>query len=238
MIDLGDTMKDEINWKEVYAEEPWEKFRIKYNVKRCMNEYMPMMLKIIALFKPHTYMELGLRHGYTFNHVTALGMCKKYVGVELDPKNLKGVKNRPGVELYNTSTDEFAMLWSEPIDMLFIDADHSFEQSKRDFDNFSKFMSPCGIICMHDTYPSNRPTYSGAWKTARAIHLWPEYKDWEIFTFPGVWAGLSLVRKAEKHLHYADLDIEASGFNNVFEQSVKDFSKLIDDKLEKYGKQD
>ncbi|RLA01454.1 MAG: hypothetical protein DRQ42_03175 [Gammaproteobacteria bacterium] len=197
-----------INWKEVHRN-PWEDYRVRYDIVRSMNEFLPIMQNIALLFKPHTYMELGLRHGWTFNQMTSLDVFKRAVGVELDTKRMRGVKtkNRP-VEIHNMSTDEFAMLWSEPIDMLFIDADHSFKQAKKDFDNFSKWMSPCGIICMHDTYPTNRNTYDEAWKLARAIHKWDEYKDWEIFTFPGTWAGLSLVRKAVTHLHYLDEESE------------------------------
>jgi len=172
-----------------------------------MNEFMPIMQNIVQLFRPNTYMELGLRHGYTFNHITALEVVERAVGVELATKNLRGVKKRPGVELHNMSTDDFAEIWTDPIDMLFIDADHSFEQSKRDFDNFSPFISPCGIICMHDTYPPVSPHKGECWKTARAIHKWPEYKDWEIFTFPGTWAGFSLVRRAVQHLHYYEGDV-------------------------------
>lgn len=197
-----------IDWKAAHRD-PWEDYRIRYEIKRVhMNEFLPIMQNIAMLFKPHTYMELGLRHGWTFNQMSALGMSARYVGVELDTKNLRGVKtkNRP-VELHNMSTDEFAMLWNEPIDMLFIDADHSFEQAKKDFDNFSKWMSPCGIICLHDTYPTARGSWCETWKLARAIHTWHEYRDWEIFTFPGTWAGMSLVRKAVTHFHCSDDDV-------------------------------
>ena len=219
-----------INWDEVYANR--EEDRIQYDIKHNMNEFMPIMREIVKLFRPHTYVELGLRHGYTFNHMTALGIITRVVGVELDTKNLRGVKvkGRPGVELHNMSTDDFAEMWKDPIDMLFIDADHSFEQSKKDFDNLSKWISPCGIVCMHDTYPLVKRTYTEAWKTARAIFKLPEYSDWEIFTFPGTWSGLSLVRRAVTHLHYTDDEIELKE-DPTFKEAIKDFSKLIDEKL-------
>ena len=37
------------------------------------------------------------------------------------------------------------------IDLLFIDGDHSYEGVKKDFELYSKLLSPSGIISIHDT---------------------------------------------------------------------------------------
>jgi predicted O-methyltransferase YrrM len=40
--------------------------------------------------------------------------------------------------------------WDKPIDILFIDGDHTYEGAKADFEKYSKFVKPGGIIFMHD----------------------------------------------------------------------------------------
>lgn len=48
------------------------------------------------------------------------------------------------------SSEVAATGWSGPIRLLFIDGDHSYEASKRDFELWSKFVVPKGAICFHD----------------------------------------------------------------------------------------
>jgi len=45
---------------------------------------------------------------------------------------------------------EHAAKWTLPIDMLFIDADHSYEGVKLDFDSWYPFVRKGGIIAFHD----------------------------------------------------------------------------------------
>jgi predicted O-methyltransferase YrrM len=48
------------------------------------------------------------------------------------------------------SSAEAAAKWSGPIRLLFIDGDHSYEESKKDFELWSPFVVPHGLICFHD----------------------------------------------------------------------------------------
>jgi hypothetical protein len=43
--------------------------------------------------------------------------------------------------------------WREPIDVLFIDANHDYECVRRDFELWSPFVKPGGIVAMHDVSP-------------------------------------------------------------------------------------
>ena len=99
------------------------------------------------------------------------------------------------------STDDLARQWAghkTPIDLLYIDADHSHEQSRRDFENFSPYVRPNGLILMHDTFPLNEDFeqlhLSGTvYQTAQDIKR--EYRDeFEIMTIPYL-CGVSLLRK-------------------------------------------
>jgi predicted O-methyltransferase YrrM len=73
-------------------------------------------------------------------------------------------------------------------DMVFIDADHSFEQSYQDFLNVKDLVTPDGFVFFHDTYPFS-PVYldktlcSDSYKTAITIRE-NFHNEWEIVTLP------------------------------------------------------
>jgi predicted O-methyltransferase YrrM len=48
------------------------------------------------------------------------------------------------------SSAEAAGRWDGPIRLLFIDGDHSYEESRRDFELWSPFVVPHGVVCFHD----------------------------------------------------------------------------------------
>jgi predicted O-methyltransferase YrrM len=47
--------------------------------------------------------------------------------------------------------DEVAKTWDKPIDILHIDGSHHYEDVKKDFETWSKFLSDDGVILLHDT---------------------------------------------------------------------------------------
>lgn len=50
------------------------------------------------------------------------------------------------------SSEEAAAQWSGPIRLLFIDGDHSYEASKKDFETWAPFVVHGGVIAFHDIY--------------------------------------------------------------------------------------
>ncbi len=48
---------------------------------------------------------------------------------------------------------EFGATWSEPLDLLFIDASHEYEAVLRDFVIWSPFVKPGGVVAFHDVSP-------------------------------------------------------------------------------------
>jgi predicted O-methyltransferase YrrM len=61
------------------------------------------------------------------------------------------------VEIVRKTSDEAAKAWSRPIDMIFIDGDHSYEGVKRDWDLFVPHVRPFGVVVFHDTLWDIRP---------------------------------------------------------------------------------
>jgi hypothetical protein len=49
-------------------------------------------------------------------------------------------------------SDQILTHWVAPIDLLFIDGEHEYEQVKCDFESWSPFVSCGGYVAFHDTY--------------------------------------------------------------------------------------
>lgn len=189
------------------------------------NEHKPLIVELARLFKPKVYVELGIAAGYVFNAVIpyiqnyAFGCDIDLSKFDIAKFNLFCMNNmHKSFQIAEKSTQEAAQLWPQnlTIDLLYIDADHSYEAVKQDFITWSKFVTPgTGVILLHDTYPINKkylqPGYcNDAWKFAnmiqKSICCSSDYNNnFEIVTLPGPHCGLSIIRKRTKHhLHWME----------------------------------
>ncbi|HKZ87196.1 MAG TPA: class I SAM-dependent methyltransferase [Anaerolineae bacterium] len=105
------------------------------------------------------------------------------------------------VHLHTMSSDDLAAHWATDapaIYLLYIDAAHSHEQSLADFEHFSQWVRPNGLILLHDTFPRSErdeaPCASGSvWKTVQYVKAhYPN--EFEVMTIPHL-AGVSLLRR-------------------------------------------
>lgn len=167
-------------------------------------EFRDLMIELIKLFSPATYVEVGVQRGYIFNTIAPL--VQRAVAVDII--EMSDIIERPNVEKHHMPSAQFASTWKDPVDLLFIDADHHKEAVLSDFDALSPFVREGdGIILLHDTHPVQESLLSdrfcsNAWEAAWTIRRSRKYKDFEIVTLPGPWAGLSIIRKAKRHLSW------------------------------------
>ena len=162
---------------------------------------------IAANIRPNLYVELGVRGCETINKVAPF--CTKAIAV--DVIQFKHLIACPNIEEKIMTTDEYAKICIERIDMLFIDADHHYEQVKKDFWNFEKFVIPQGLIFLHDTMPEGvielEQSSLDAYKFAEEIRRDKEFLDnFEIITIPTN-PGLSIIRKTTTQLKTSIEDI-------------------------------
>lgn len=58
---------------------------------------------------------------------------------------------------YDSVSTTYSFLTDEPVDMVFIDGDHSYEAAKRDIQNAMAILAPGGLLCGHDFDPNAHP---------------------------------------------------------------------------------
>src|SRR5205085_10582223 len=66
-------------------------------------------------------------------------------------QNLRRVAVASRVEIVRKLSSDAARDWRDPIDLLMIDGDHSYEGVKRDWELFSPFVKKTGVVLFHDT---------------------------------------------------------------------------------------
>jgi len=91
----------------------------------------------------------------------------------------------------STRTALADLLQGEPIDVLFIDGDHTYEGCKRDFIMYAPLVSNDGLISFHDVSPHPNHPGVGVQKFWEQV---PGDKD-EILCPPNVWGGIGFVRQ-------------------------------------------
>jgi predicted O-methyltransferase YrrM len=77
----------------------------------------------------------------------------KVMGVNLSritARRLVGSVDRGRVEWLRGRSDELAKTWSRPIDFLFIDGDHAYDAVRRDWEDWSRHVTPTGHVAFHD----------------------------------------------------------------------------------------
>jgi predicted O-methyltransferase YrrM len=72
-------------------------------------------------------------------------------------KNLRSLDLIAQVEVVRDFSAQVGARWSDPIDLLFIDGDHSFERVQEDWRLFSPFVREFGCVAFHDTLWDRRP---------------------------------------------------------------------------------
>jgi hypothetical protein len=162
--------------------------RFAYNYTKF--ELHPTLIsKIVELTGCETYLELGVLQGLNIKEVSKY--CKRCIGVDVDDKLL--FRN---FEFHLKTTDEFFKNFIEHVDIIFIDADHRFEQVKRDFENSLKCLNIHGIILLHDTDPFEEKyleqMYCG---DSYKMHDWikENHPELNLITLPIGVAGITIV---------------------------------------------
>ncbi len=101
-------------------------------------------LKVMT--KDDVYLEVGVDKGKSlaFAHAVSKG---DIFGIDIVDNIEDPIE---GVNFIHTSSNEAVKKWTLPIQVLFIDGDHTYEGAKTDWDNFSPFVIKGGWVFFHD----------------------------------------------------------------------------------------
>jgi len=136
-----------------------------------------LLFGLARALKPQTVVEIGSARGKS---ACFLGMALKENGsgklYAIDPhaptawndlestdtieemrRNISALGLEEIVEIVRMTSGEAVKSWTRPIDLLFIDGDHSFAGVKSDWDSFSPFVIEFGVVVFHDTMWDRQP---------------------------------------------------------------------------------
>lgn len=142
------------------------------NLQQFPEEYSRLLLFLKKL-DTKKYLELGVGHGGSFFlsslFQTNLIVCHAVDGLNYQLDNAAGFSNQQtsinekvkalkdykqhyeSIEFFNMSTSDFFLRENNiKYDLIFIDADHSYEGVKKDYDNSVKLLNENGLIILHD----------------------------------------------------------------------------------------
>lgn len=108
--------------------------------------------------------------------------------VTCDPKKRWDNFVHPQIEYHQEKSGELRKEWKEPIDILFIDGDHSYASVKNDFEMFYPFVKEQGLVIFHD---SNHKYLPGVKKAVGEVF---EDECVQMFRFPK-FPGLTVMQK-------------------------------------------
>jgi len=151
----------------------------------------PEVLTCIAsIYEPHTYLELGLHDGETFNAVRPF--VKRAIGVDIKEVSLNG-------EIHCCTTDDFFKSFEDGVDMVFIDADHRYESAMKDLENSLSRLNNGGIILIHDIDPDRDELFDFGYcgDSYRLVDELEKREDINITTLPVYKEGLCIITKKQ-----------------------------------------
>ena len=82
------------------------------------------------------------------------------------------------------------VLAGQPVDVLFIDGDHSYPGVKADYEMYSPLVAPGGLVCFHDICDHPEMTMC----KVRAFWQSLDGDKEEIVTYPRTWGGIGILR--------------------------------------------
>jgi predicted O-methyltransferase YrrM len=153
-----------------------------------------MIVQLVKSINCKNYLELGIYDGSTLEKVSRV--VPRVIGVDIADLRI----NKNIGEFHQTTTQEFLSNFNEMVDVIFIDADHSFEAVKLDFEASLKNLNEFGMIILHDTDPISEKyidkLYCGdSYKMIDWIKS--EHPDMDVFTFPISEAGLTIIKRSK-----------------------------------------
>jgi predicted O-methyltransferase YrrM len=150
-----------------------------------LGDAAPLLYGIVKLVRPEVIVETGSARGYSTcslalachdnNRGTVYAVDPHIVNTWTDlgtkgetlpflRERLKSYDLEDHCQIIRATSEEAIRGWDKPIDLLFIDGDHSAAGVKIDFEGFEPWLTPEALVIFHDS----------AWEHDRP---WTDYRD-------------------------------------------------------------
>jgi predicted O-methyltransferase YrrM len=96
--------------------------------------------------KNDVYLEVGVNRGRSLDFARKCSKGRIF-GIDIEDTRVKEI---PNTTFIHASSNDAVEEWSLPIDVLFIDGDHSYEGCMDDWRNFSPYIKSGGWVFFHD----------------------------------------------------------------------------------------
>lgn len=143
------------------------------DVRSAWNEHIPFAYELVRIMKPEVLVELGVHTGVSFfafcQAVQELRLKTECVGIDLwggdeicgfydaGPmvKEVLSHQQAYGYDFARFVAGDTAMAARDfmvaSVDILHVDANHSYDSVRRDFEAWELKLSPLGVVLFHDT---------------------------------------------------------------------------------------
>lgn len=141
------------------------------------------LARLAAEREPRTVCEIGTYNGGTSLFLCGLPSVARFVGMDIKPLNRREiaalVPRRVDTAVLEGSSRDLKPRVGEafrgsPIDLLFIDGDHSYEGARADLLDYRELVRPGGLIAFHDIVPEDP---DGTGDSGGVPTLWREIKE-------------------------------------------------------------
>lgn len=133
------------------------------------------LYSLVRGVRPKRILEIGVRDGVSTLAMTQAvhdgNVAVDYHVCDIDSKCLLLQPQLPlTINFHIQPSDDLALEWKFPIDLLLIDGCHEYSQVYRDFTNYLPFITTGGFVLFHDTNPSDIDKHPGAcWDAYRIL---------------------------------------------------------------------
>lgn len=119
--------------------------------------YYVFLYKLAQTMKAKTIVELGVQTGRSTAHFACGAPNARVIGIDIELWDMDEILQRcPNIKLIKKPSQDVDLKTQPgPIDILFIDSDHSYEQVKKEWELYRPLMRPGGVILVDDIYWSD-----------------------------------------------------------------------------------
>jgi len=161
--------------------------------KADYNEYRYLMFMLPILLDAKTVVETGLALGHS-TRIFLAGLSHlpepqnrvlhtfELYPENCNPESVKSLGFPARWELHVADSTKSKGVITTPIDLLYLDADHSYENVTAELESFADMVRSGGIIMTQDYWPGKQdyPHPNVTWK---ALHDWGEPRGWKDLLF-------------------------------------------------------